>query len=127
MFSRIKNTRLFFLRIALAGWFFAILLLSLLPGRAFPSVDIDNFDKIVHILEYFILAVLIIVTMYYTDVFERRKIYLFTLISGVLYGILLELVQRFVPGRTMSLFDALFNVAGVILGIIFGKLVVCRK
>ena len=86
---------------------------SLVP-EAGTSVVAYN-DKIAHLAAYFVMGVLAwtaVTTM-------KRKLYL--LFSSVVLGVVLELVQEFVPGRSMDAADAAANTAGVVLAYL-----VCR-
>ena len=49
---------------------------------------------------------------------RKSKRYVFLGLAVVIYGIFLESVQVFVPGRYVSLLDVLLNSSGVILGAI---------
>lgn len=72
-------------------------------------------DKIAHLTAYFVMGVLAwtaVTTM-------KRKLYL--LFSSVVLGVVLELVQEFVPGRSMDIADAAANAAGIVLAYL-----VCR-
>ena len=51
-----KNTY----RKLLIFYIIAILAVSTIPGGAIPKLNIWSFDKILHIIEYFILAILMI-------------------------------------------------------------------
>lgn len=91
--------------------FFAALavvaVLSLLPAADLPDPGIS--DKLSHFLVYGALAVL------------GRAAYLRApwapiLIGLVLYGVLMEGLQGFVPSRTVSGLDALANALGVMSG-----------
>ncbi|HML94046.1 MAG TPA: VanZ family protein [Thermodesulfobacteriota bacterium] len=86
---------------------------SLVP-EAGTSVVAYN-DKIAHLAAYFVMGVLAwtaVTTM-------KRKLYL--LFSSVVLGVVLELVQEFVPGRSMDAADAAANAAGIVLAYL-----VCR-
>lgn len=90
-----------------------IIAASLVP-EAGTSIVVYK-DKIVHLAAYFVMGIFAwtaVTTM-------KRKLYL--LFSSVLLGVVLELVQEFVPGRSMDVADAAANTAGVVLAYI-----VCR-
>lgn len=94
---------------------------SSVPSDAFPKLEFEFSDKIVHMAIYFILFL----TAYYS--FNNQKKFkllnenvIFTsLVFSVLYGALDEVHQLFVPGRSCDIYDWLADVAGVILAIIF--------
>jgi VanZ family protein len=94
--------------------------LSLTSSHTFDKVsfiDFPNFDKIVHFGMYFVLMSVI--------VFENKKfikapsnLFLIGLIP-LFYGILLEILQSsLTTTRTGSIYDALFNGAGILISIL---------
>lgn len=109
-------------------WASVIFFFSALPARSVPLIAEPYLDEILHFLEYVLLAFLMMRALY-RDVGHpfRGKHVLFTLISASAYGIVLELIQRFVPGRDAAVGDAVTNVAGIIFGILLGKIVVWQK
>ena len=109
-------------------WALIILVSSVIPGGALPDVKIDYLDKVVHFLMYIILALLMVRGYFYN--FSNNippKVILFMLILGGGYGILMELVQCYIPGREASLLDAVSNIAGILAGSILGKGVIWQK
>lgn len=107
-------------------WAGIILFFSVLPGQCIP-LAVGNFDKMAHFFEYSVFAVLMLKGMYRSGRFSFQKNDLFTLITGTLYGILIELLQQFVPGRTASAQDAISNLAGMVFGLILWKTILWRK
>lgn len=99
-------------RIILIVYLIVILVLSTIPGRAFPDIDLFSFDKLLHIIEYFILAFLAINT---TKILSTRIIILIIII-GIAYGGFNEVWQSLVAGRFASGYDAIANGVGMILG-----------
>ena len=90
------------------AWAAIVVLVSVLSGRAMPGYRIPGIDKVAHFVMYAVLAAL--------AMHAARKPCLscgaiVTASCGLLGG-LLELAQAFLPGRSMSLADALMNVAG---------------
>jgi len=87
-----------------------------LSSRPLP-VNIGNFDKTAHLIEYCILGFLLAIA------FElNRKNFNLTakhcLILGSIAGGLDEIHQYFVPGRSMDIFDFMTDVTGIAAGII---------
>ena len=83
---------------------------ELLPGRSPLLAWVASFgfsDKIEHFPAYFLLAALPVLG------FEIRKGVLAAL-SMILLGVLLELAQKFIPGRTFDFADIAANTAGVL-------------
>jgi VanZ family protein len=91
------------------GFYLACLLvagLSLAPGAALPEISVG--DKIEHVLAYAALGLLGVTT--------ARRAPVFTILGLILFGIALELLQAFSPGRSPEIGDALADTIGVCLG-----------
>jgi VanZ family protein len=103
-----------------ALWIAAICIVSvgeLLPGGSAPLDWVDSLgvsDKIEHFTAYFGLAVIPVLG------FDTRK-GLTAALSMILLGVLLDVAQKFIPGRTFDLADIAANTVGV-----FGGLAVAR-
>lgn len=93
-------------------WAALVVILSVLPGRVMPGKVIPGLDKIAHFVFYAVLALLA----------QRaaRKLHLTSwvalTVSCGLFGAVLELVQHFMPGRSMSVADMLANFLGAAAG-----------
>ncbi len=99
-------------RIILITYLFVILILSTIPGRALPKVDIFSFDKLLHIIEYFILAFLAINAIKKVS----ANTIIVIIIIGTAYGGFNEILQSIVADRFASVYDAIGNGIGMILG-----------
>jgi VanZ family protein len=89
-----------------------ILAVSTIPGGAIPKLNIWSFDKILHIIEYFILAFLAINAM---KKLSMNSI-IIVIIIGIVYGGFNEIWQVIIADRYASIYDALANGIGLILG-----------
>ena len=113
-------------------WVLVILFLSTLPTANVPRTplfNIPHFDKLVHFLMYFILTTVVLSDSYKENVQIRNKIIIKIMMLSISYGILMELVQKYMAsGRNASLYDAIFNSLGVIFAIVlFVKISRFRK
>lgn len=96
------------LRIGLILLLAAIAYLSLTPST---SISVGN-DKVGHFIAYGTLMITVgLVTL------PKRKHFRNGIVFAICYGMLMEIGQYFVPGRTFSMYDMVANVAGVGLGI----------
>ena len=99
-----KNLRCFiFLTILIS-----IGVLSLLPPE---EVELGDSDKLSHCIAYLVLMVSF---GYWKGDFQDTWRRIFVIIS---YGVLLEFLQGFVPGRVPSLYDGIANSIGVLIGV----------
>ena len=104
------------------AWSLIILLLTGLPGDLFPEIksfwDWLSPDKVVHLLIFSALSFLILLG--YRDKYEsgnRKRLVLTAVVITILYGILTEVLQRYVfIGRSGNLFDAIADAIGALLG-----------
>lgn len=86
----------------------AIAILSLLPPRS--ALNLGSKDKISHFVAYFILSLNAFLVW---DV-SRKSIWL--ILALICYGMILEFLQGFVPGRDANWLDASANSVGVTIG-----------
>jgi len=87
--------------------FTGITLLSLLPPRS--TVSIGEYDKISHLFAYLCLAL-------NSFILIKPKKYFVGAIAIICYGISIELLQAYIPGRFPSFWDGLANSSGVVIG-----------
>ncbi len=89
---------------------------SLSPGDSWLIGSIDRlgiWDKALHFTAYFLLAVLPAIGFPRSDHRALERWF-----DGVLLGLLLEIAQKFIPGRTPEAADEFANALGVACGII---------
>ena len=86
---------------------------SLIPRVEFP-VDFWQADKLYHFFSYGWLSVLPMIA--YSD----KKFALTASFSMIVIGVLLEVLQQYVPGRAFSVADIVMNALGVVFGIYGG-------
>ena len=99
-------------QIILIVYLFAILAVSTIPGRAIPKINIWSFDKVLHIIEYFLLAFLMINALKMPTI---RPV-LIVIIIGIAYGGFNEIWQGMLSHRYASVYDAIANGIGMIIG-----------
>ncbi|MFA6635492.1 MAG: VanZ family protein [Candidatus Omnitrophota bacterium] len=123
----VKIDRPFFAWVPACLWGLNILVLSLLPYRLTPQLTVGHFDKLCHFSIYAVFAFLAVWGLKRSFKKPTAKNLLLVLILTIGYGILIEIFQRFVPGREACVYDVLFNSAGVFTGISFGRVTLWRK
>ena len=96
-----------------------ILVLSSIPADYFPRELFFSWDKIYHVIEYFVFTVLVGMSYITSDKRRLRMKWIpYTLRIGIIFPILDELYQSLIPGRLSSWFDVLADLSGVTIGII---------
>ncbi|MFH1638037.1 MAG: VanZ family protein [Candidatus Woesearchaeota archaeon] len=89
-----------------------IFYMSSLAGTSMGGPALFNIDKAYHIVEYFVLSLLLLRLMLHHNV---KNPYLYAILLASMYGITDEFHQLFVPGRHFNIYDILANVIGASL------------
>ncbi len=100
-----------------------ISVLFFIPSQDLPKVHFSALDKIVHSLIYFILVNLWMLYLYIKNDFQfNNKWILILLLSVLLYGIIIEILQGLLTiSRSADIFDVAANFIGSLIGIFFFK------
>ena len=90
----------------------------MIPVPEGPSVP--HLDKAVHAGEYLIFAWLLVGALRAAQLTEREYGRL-AWMYATSYGLLIEVIQGFIPWRSMDLWDAAANALGAALGVWLGR------
>jgi VanZ family protein len=107
-------------------WIAVILILSLLPKNQFAEPPFQGFDLIVHFGMYLILALCYLFESFKAALFDYNlfKISILLVLLTSLVGGSAELLQEaLIPGRTGDINDFLFNLIGMLAGLLLFKVV----
>jgi VanZ family protein len=105
--------------VPLVAWLLVIHNFSATPATDLPKVGIPFDDKIFHMVEYFVLGVLLIRAFDKSDFkVSLAKLAILAIIIAACYGGLDELYQRTRPDRSCDFFDFLADSIGALAGII---------
>lgn len=86
-------------------------------GSGLPKITFNSSDKILHMIEFFILGWLLVRAFHFGSLESiSRKLLMVSIFIGILYGASDEIHQYFVPARSSDIFDWLADCIGVILG-----------
>ena len=85
-----------------------------------PGPDFELKDKLAHAMEYSVLGLLLFGGIGWTVSRSRGVTFLFLFAVGVSIGALDELLQSYVPGREMDLYDWFADAVGVAAGVGLG-------
>lgn len=93
-----------------------------IPAQSVPSLGIGG-DKVVHFFAYLILSVLLYLTFIFQEKlnFAQRNAILLTLAIAICYGVLDELHQMLVPGRSAELLDWIADSIGSVCGVLISS------
>lgn len=110
-------------------WSLIILVLTLTPGRTVPSVSIEGLDKAVHFILFGILMFLTLkglVKQKNISTFNYNP-YIVSFAFCLFYGIFIEFLQLYIPGRSFSSYDIMANSAGILTSYFFFYFIYERK
>ena len=99
-------------------FFLTIILGSSIPGKNIPSSYIFSEDKLLHIIEYFLLGFLLFNSLIGKTNFPG----LLCLFLGVVFAVMDEIYQSTVIGRLPSSFDVIADFIGLTLSILSNKI-----
>ena len=88
--------------------------LSLMPPSS--GIELGEHDKWNHFIAYLVLS------LNWCMIENKSKVFFIGLLFCGCYGLTLEYLQGFVPGRLPSLLDALANLGGVLSGFVLHNL-----
>jgi VanZ family protein len=100
-------------------YWIVLFIATTIPVESVPKIAVS--DKMNHLAAYFLLSVL----LYMTLIYQRKSFFLFNnaaitaLLIAAFYGAFDEIHQLFVPGRFAEFLDWLADVAGSLLGVLF--------
>jgi VanZ family protein len=118
LFEYLKKRKVWLVYIPLVVYWLVLFTATTLPVERLPSVGFT--DKINHFIAYFILAVLVNLTLIYQRKFRFlfEKASIATIIICLFYGALDEVHQMFVPGRFAETLDWVADASGTSLGVL---------
>lgn len=99
-------------------WWGLIWIVSSLPSKNFPDIEILSIDKVAHAGVYLVLGLLMDMWLQRKRIsgYKRALIFALVLISALAD----EYHQHMIPGRSVSVFDFLANALGLILAYLWG-------
>jgi VanZ family protein len=121
--SFLADHRYKFVYVPLLVYWFIIFIGTTLPSSQLPNIGPLS-DKAKHFIAYFLLSVMLDFALS----FQKKKPWLskysnfFTFIIVALYGILDEIHQSFIPGRSCDINDWYADISGAFLGMILAFL-----
>lgn len=118
MFEFLEKRKIWLVYIPLGVYWISLFTATSIPITQLPSLGLS--DKINHFLAFFILAVLLFLTLKY----QRKNYYLFnkaSLIAFIIclaYGAIDEIHQMWIPGRYAEMLDWLADGFGALAGVL---------
>jgi VanZ family protein len=101
-------------------WFIMVIILSVIPRTPKSQVSLwgldFRIDYVEHLVVYFILG-LLYVNRKREVVSEKNIIKVLYVLIWMIFAIAMELVQKFIAGRSFNPNDMYYNMSGIILGL----------
>jgi len=118
LFNYLEKRKVWFVYVPLVTYWLILFLATSLPAQKLPSIGFT--DKINHFIAYFVLAVLVNLTLIYQRksrlLFEKAPVA--TIIICLFYGAVDELHQLLVPGRFAETLDWVADGLGTVVGVL---------
>ena len=109
-----KTNHRWTLWLPVALWMAVIFTLGSMPIQNEPVYFFRFQDKFIHLLEFGILGLLAVRALYLGGP-RSRSAYWWCIGLGILYGVLDELHQYYIPGRTVEVADLAMDWLGIFL------------
>ncbi|MFN3756305.1 MAG: VanZ family protein [Flavobacterium sp.] len=99
-------------------WLLFVTVLSLMKIGKIPSITVENSDKYVHFIFYFITAFLTYITLKSFGVSFYKRV-LLSFVFSVVYGIIIEVLQEVLTDtRRFEWADIVANATGAIISLL---------
>ncbi len=123
MFSYIEKHHKYLINIPLVIYWLILFILTTLPGNEAISIGVN--DKIEHFGAYGLLSGILYLNLFFQKKFTLLNKFpaTFTLLVASIYGMVDELHQIFVPGRTADVRDWLADFIGSLLAVLIVKFI----
>ncbi len=121
MYKYLEKNHKYLVNIPLIIYWLILFILTSLPSS--KSITIGVSDKIEHFGAYALLSGILYLNLYFQKKFELLNKYpaTFTILIASFYGLLDELHQLFVPGRSAEFLDWFADTSGAIIAVLITR------
>jgi VanZ family protein len=118
LFDYLKKNKKLLVFTPLVVYWIVLLAATSIPAASMPSIGVA--DKLNHFLAYFVLSVLLFLTLLFQEKFDLSlsRIAIYTFLISTVYGVLDEVHQMFIPGRSAEFLDWVADSIGGGLGVL---------
>ena len=119
MYSYLQSHKKYLVHLPLIIYWIILFILTSLPtGLAIETKDIS--DKFLHFGAYGLLSILLYLNLYFQDKIKILNKFpaTFTVLIASIYGLLDEIHQMFVPGRSAEFLDWLADFSGSLVAVL---------
>lgn len=126
MYSYLQTHKKYLIHLPLIIYWFILFILTSLPSSMAIATDVS--DKINHFGAYGLLSVLLYLNLYFQDKIKLLNKFpaTFTVLIASIYGLLDELHQMFVPGRSAEFLDWLADFSGSLVAVLISRYLIRR-
>lgn len=111
----------------LFGWVALMFVVSSTPGNRLPEVGLWQWDKLAHVFEFAVLALLLHRYLNIRKAVAHTRAWLPGLFIGLGYAVFDELHQMLVPMRSCAWQDCAADAAGLVIGFVCARLWYCAR
>ncbi|HRN25734.1 MAG TPA: VanZ family protein [Ignavibacteriaceae bacterium] len=121
MYKYLEKHHKYLFNIPLIIYWLILFLLTSLPSSSAITIGVS--DKIEHFGAYGLLSGILYLNLFFQNKFKVLKKYpaTFTVLIASFYGLLDELHQLFVPGRSAEIFDWVADFSGAVVGVLITR------
>lgn len=118
MYSLLEKNHKYLLNIPLIIYWIILFILTSLPSSEAITIGVN--DKIEHFGAYGLLSGILYLNLHFQQKFNFLKKFpaVFTILIASFYGLLDELHQLFVPGRSADVLDWIADFSGAVIAVI---------
>lgn len=117
MFKYLEKKKIYFVYIPLTVYWISLFIATSVPTTSLPTIAVS--DKVEHFAAFFILSILLTLTLLYQNKnsFLKNHFLASSFVIVALYGVIDEIHQYFIPGRYCELLDWISDVTGSVIGV----------
>jgi VanZ family protein len=119
LYKSLEEHKYKFIFIPLIVYWITLFVLTTIPTDAIPHF-FSSQDKFEHLIAYFVLGIFLNFALHFQTKSSTIKLnsFVFSIVFIMVYGILDEAHQLFIPGRQADVLDWLFDTIGGSIGVI---------
>lgn len=126
MYSYLQTHKKYLIHLPLIIYWIILFILTSLPSSMAITTDVS--DKVNHFGAYGLLSVLLYLNLYFQDKIEVLNKFpaTFTVLIASIYGMVDEIHQMFVPGRSAEFLDWLADFSGSLVAVLITRYLIGR-
>lgn len=126
MYSYLEKHYKYLVNFPLVIYWIILFILTSLPSSAAITMNVS--DKIEHFGAYGLLSVFLYLNLYFQNRFELLKKFpaTFTVLIASIYGMVDEIHQMYVPGRSAEFLDWLADFSGSLVAVLITRYLIGR-